>query len=249
MPADPAKHQAAADTFTWTSLIGPAVVAAGISALVAWLTTSRRFAVDRELAERKIASDIGLAKQKAESDTALAERKFAFDKALVVWRRRYDLAEQVLVAAYEADDALRWARAPVTFVGEAATREPVEGESEKLKRKRDFFFIPLERLSNNGKIFATLQTLRYPVSAHFGEDALKPLGIIAEAHHGIMLAGRILVEHVQEEDDPTFRQNFDGVLQSIGRTPRPDATDVKVSRAIEQIEAICKPVLSAMPPS
>ena len=120
-----------------SSLIGPVVVAAGISALVAWLTTLRRFEVDRELAEKKNKLEItlveqkfefdkALAKHKVDLDTSLAERKFALDQELAVWQRRYDLAEEVLTAAYEARAALDWSRGRGIFEGEGRTRKATE---------------------------------------------------------------------------------------------------------------------------
>lgn len=99
-------------SWNWGAFIGSAVIATAISSLVAWLTTLRRFAVDRELAERKIAADIDLAERKFEFDkklaehkinldAALAEKKFTFDKNVVVWRRRFGIAEQVLAAVVQ----------------------------------------------------------------------------------------------------------------------------------------------------
>jgi hypothetical protein len=58
-------------------------------------THTEKLAFERELAEKKVAADI-----------ALAEKKLALDQALVIWRRRYEIAEQILIAAYEVRDAL-----------------------------------------------------------------------------------------------------------------------------------------------
>ncbi len=58
--------------------------------------------------KEKLDFDRELAEKKATADIALAEKKLALDQALVIWRRRYDLAEQVLTAAYEARDILNW---------------------------------------------------------------------------------------------------------------------------------------------
>jgi hypothetical protein len=146
----------------WNELIGPAVVAAVISGLVVWLTSIRRFAVDRQLAERKIAADI-----------ALAEKKLALDQALVIWRRRYELAEQILTTAYEARDILVWVRAPVQLAGEGETRKAADGENDKLRERRNSYFVPIERLARETKTFSTLQTLRYAAAAHFGQDSAK----------------------------------------------------------------------------
>jgi hypothetical protein len=209
----------------------------------------QRLASDEKQAERRTTAEITLTERKITADITLAEKKFPFDKALVVWRRRYDLAEQVLTTAYELRDALTWARAPVGFSGEGETRTATESESDKLKRKRDSYYIPAERLTRDTKSFSTLQTLRYPVAAHFGSDTVKPLGAITEVYHGITTAAGILVQLVQDDDDQSVNQSIAPLLEALGRRPRPDSTDKKINDAIEQIEAVCKPVLSAMPPT
>lgn len=150
--------QTVADLFTWTSLIGPAVVAAIISGLVSAIgiaissRTARRIhterlSFERDQAERKFTYDVGVSEAKIKADVALAEKRFALDQAFISWKRQSELAEQVLVGMYEARDALTRARAPIGYSGEGATRSAVEGESEKLKRKRDAYFRYLLNMS------------------------------------------------------------------------------------------------------
>jgi hypothetical protein len=139
----------------WTSLIGPAVVAAVIASVVSVIgfvinrTTvrgmhSERLVFDREQAERRATAEIALIERKLTADIVLAEKKLAIDQALVTWRRRHELAEQVLATVYEARDALAWARAPLGFSGEGDTREGTESESERLRERRNSYFVPVE---------------------------------------------------------------------------------------------------------
>jgi hypothetical protein len=244
----------------WTSLIGPAVVAAAISSLVSGIgiyisarTTraihSEKLAFDREQGERRAAAELSLAERKSTADIALAEKKLAFDKALGIWRRRYELAEQVLSTSYEARDVFMWVRSPAGFTGEGETRKAGENEGDKLRERRDSYFVPVERLTREKKIFSTIQALRYAVAAHFGADAVKPLSAITEVYHAIPTAAEILIQLTHDDDDHrSVIQNMAPLLETLGRKSRPDATDKKIADAIEQIEAFCRPVLSATLP-
>lgn len=243
----------------WTSLIGPAVVAAVISGLVSsigiWISArtarrihSEKLAFDREEAERRFVREVGVSEAKISADTALAEKKVAFDKALAVWRRRYDLAEQVLAAAYEARDALNWARARVVMSGEGETRKAAEPESHKLREARNSAFVPIERLAHNAKAFAAVQTLRYIVAAHFGPESIKPLDAIIGIHHSITSAASILIQMAVADEDHLARQQL-APLRAALWGERPDADEKRLDEAIRQLEAICKPVLSEKVPA
>jgi hypothetical protein len=243
-----------------TSLIGPAVVAAVIASIVSVIgflinratvrgMHSERLSFDREQAERRTTAEIALIERKLTADIALAEKKLAIDQTLVTWRRRHELAEQVLATAYEARDALAWARAPVGFSGEGETREAAENESDKLRERRNSYFVPVERLSHDKGIFSKLRTLRYPVAAHFRLEAAKSLAAIIEVYIGIGNAADILIGMACDDDDRFDRQSFAPFLEVLGRSARPDANDKKIADAVAEIEAICKPVLSERGPA
>jgi hypothetical protein len=133
--------------------------------------------------------------------------------------------------------------------GEGGSRQAIELEGEKLRKKRNSCYVPIERLARETKTFSTLQTLRYACAAHFGQDIIKPLTAIAEVYNGIGVAASILVQQVQADDDRHDDRSLMPIRQELGWGPRPDATDAKLDEAITQIEVICKPVLSTKPPA
>ena len=105
------------------SLIGPAVVAAGVSGIVSvvGLIVSTRTAraihteklgFDRGQAAQKLAFDKRLAERKFEFDKDLAERRFKYARALHDHRRRTEIAEEVLADFYQARDIMQAARSP-----------------------------------------------------------------------------------------------------------------------------------------
>lgn len=203
---------------------------------------------DLALAERKFEFDKSLAEHKVNLDTRLAERKFTLDQALAAWRRRYEVAEQVLTAAYEARDALVWARGRGVFAGEGKTRTADQPEDAKLREARDSAYIPIERLSRNSKAFATLQALQDTVATHFGSDTIKPISTIVAAHNSIVSTASMLVDMASASEDHIGRQQLLPLRQALWGD-RPDDLDRKVDAAIEQLEAICKPILSQRAPA
>lgn len=87
----------------WGALIGPAVVAAGVSGVIsvagvivstrtARAIHSEKLAFDRDQAAQKFAFDERLAERKFEFDKELAERKFEFDKLLSAHKLEADTA-------------------------------------------------------------------------------------------------------------------------------------------------------------
>ena len=250
----------------WTSFIGPTVVAAIIVALmterrlrVDLKIAERRFSLDRDLAElkfkqdkqlteQKFEFDKALAKHKIDLDVALAERKLSLDQALAVWRRRFDIAEQVLAASYEARDALNWARTRVIFTGEGRTRVATEPESDKIKEARDQAFIPIERLTEHAKAFAALQTVQDAVAAHLGPQVVQLIREILNAHRSITSAAHHLIRYASWNEDPKAAEGLRPFRQEIWGE-RPDDKDRKVDAAIEQLDVICKAILSAGAPA
>jgi hypothetical protein len=239
----------------WTTLIGPAVVAALIIAAMTerrlridLKIAKRRFCLDRELAERKYDLDKQLADHKAKLDASLAERKMSLDRELAIWRRRYDLAEQMLSAAYEARDALGYSRGRLIRAGEGKTRAATEPESDKVREARDTAFIPIERLAAHSKAFANLQALQDSVLAHLGLGAARPISTIFEVHHSITTASSILVQMADGGDDRSSQVSLQPLREELWGDKAKE-TNSRIDAAVEQLEAICKPILSAQAPA
>ena len=121
----------------YTSLIGPAVIAAGVSGTVSiiGLITSSRTA--RTIHREKLDFDRKLAEQKFEFDKDLAERKFKYDREFHDHKRRVELAETVLSEFMQMNDVIQAVRSPLAFGGEAVGRTRNEGETEEEARQRE----------------------------------------------------------------------------------------------------------------
>jgi hypothetical protein len=234
--------------------VAPAVVAAVIAGIVSVIGfVINRTTVQRMHAER-LAFDREQAQRRTEAEIALAERKASFDRELVLWRRRYELAEQLLRVVYEARDALKYARTRVIMKGEGESREAEEAENEQLRERRNSYFVPIERLANNAKPFAELGTLRYASASHFGPESSTAIDAIFEVHRQITSTASILVAFAEAEiemsnvGDRDFRRQQIGPLRAT-LWGTPNEIDRKLEEAVGRLEAVYRPVLSERPPT
>ena len=167
-------------------------------------------------------------------------------RAQLVDKRKAELAEEVLIGFYEARDAFVWARSRGMFGSEGESRVAISGESDAVRRARNLYFVPIERLAREKELFAKLSVRRYAFRAYFGEAAVKPFETLADAHHQIMSSASVLIQSVLpgSNNDITLI-GVDEVLDTLGwgRRGRPDSLDQSIDEAIRQIESVCKPVL------
>jgi hypothetical protein len=227
----------------WTSLIGPAVVAAAIAGIISVITLvmnrattltthAQRLAFDRDQAERKVSADI-----------TLAEKKLGLDREFAAWKRRAEFAEEVLTDFYQAHDVIMGARSPGIFEGEGKTRPRGDHETEDETRKLDAYFTTTERLSSKQEFFAQVHARRYRFMAYFGTDAAKSYGDLHHIYAEIVVSVRMLLETYRQREFgslPDDRRRWEAVIWDIGPD---DPIRARLGRIIEAIEATCGPVI------
>jgi hypothetical protein len=152
----------------YTSLIGPAVIAAVVSGIVSivGLITSSRTA--RTIHREKLEFDHKLAQQKFEFDKDLAERKFKYDREFHDHKRRVELAETILSDFMQMSDVIQAVRSPLAFGGEAVGRTRNEGETEEEARQRDSYYVPIARLTRHSEFISGLMSKRYRAAPCLG---------------------------------------------------------------------------------
>ncbi|MBE0619148.1 MAG: hypothetical protein IH605_01005 [Burkholderiales bacterium] len=157
-------------------------------------------------------------------------------------KRKAELAEQVLISFYEARDVFKWVRSRGILGGEGQSRKSAEDEDEELRSRRNTYFIPIERLTREKKLFAKLQAQRYAFSAYFGAKATEPFDTLSQSHTSIISAASVLIEAVKFGPGAVPP---DDLLNDLGwgRRERPDAIDEAIDSAVVQIENLCKPIL------
>ena len=237
----------------WTPLIGPAVVAAVISGLVSvigiWISarTSRRIhteklSFDRDEAERRFVRDVGVTEAKIKADIELAERRLVLDRALARWKRRTDLAEEVLADFYQARDIIDLVRSPGSFGGEGHTRprEPWEGERDS--QLLDSYYRTAERLAAKEEFFSRLMARRYMFAAVFGDAAAAPFLDLWKLRGELLIAVRVLLNLHNAHGAGSASDDRKACEMIIGWRPGPgDEIPGRVQRIVEEIEATCRP--------
>jgi hypothetical protein len=249
----------------YTSLIGPAVVAAVIAGIISVInlvmnraTTlamhSQRLAFDREQAERRVSAEIALAERKFEFDkqlsthqldaqVALAEKKFQLDAALADRKRRQDLAEELLAGFYQARDVIRAVRSPMSFEGEGAGRPRRDHESEAQTRSRDNYFAPLARLKNHSEFISGLMSKHYRAQALFGTEIGAAFKALHEVVVAVQVSAGMLIDMAGDGLDPETRRTFERDIWWTNLAN--DHLDQKIVCAINSVEGVCRPILEA----
>jgi hypothetical protein len=200
---------------------------------------------------QRIRADEVIARRKFSFDMEMAESKFRFDRDLHAHKRRSEIAEQTLAAFFQAKEAIKWARRPQPlFVDEGKSRKPEHDETDAQRCRRNIYFIPIERLAAQKNAFEELSALQHVFVAHFGEQTAAYFEVIAEAYLEIDQAARTLIQSVCPEDNDTeavvsaLHQNE---LKAIGygSDQARFEIDQRVSKVVEDIVAICRPILAA----
>jgi len=156
-------------------------------------------------------------------------------KQEAVGRRKAELAEDILARFYEARDIFPVLRSPFSSPGEGATRQKNDDETEDLARHLDLLYVPFERYNYHREFFAQLQSKRYRFRAYFGEQADEPFVKLNKALNEFLVAARMRIV--------TYPPN-EAVAAKVWQHEENDALQTLVVQAVEELEKICKPLLS-----
>lgn len=156
----------------------------------------------------------------------------------MIGRRKAEIAEETLSLFYETKEVFKDIRSPLTYSVEAEDRLKVEGESDKEKRRRDTFFIPIARTIRHKEHFAKLRTLKYKFRAYFGAEAAKPFDTIFSIRHSIIVDAEMLGE--EDFYDPYDKDFKKQLKMTIGwGLSKDDKIRSEIDNAINEIETLC----------
>ena len=166
----------------------------------------------------------------------------------IVGKRKFELAEQVLASFYEVRDLFVWVRSPAAFGGEGETRK-AEGEDENVRRTRNIYFVPIERMQKHSELFAQLQSQRYSFMALFGAEAVEPFDLLRRVQVRISVSAQTLIgmagnENARERNQALWERCesdvWDGMYEARGQE---DPIKTSMANLINLIEVLCRPVL------
>lgn len=215
-----------------TALVG--VGSAIFGGLVTWLGLGKRIEADERLATKKF-----------DFDKELAQRKFDLDRSQLVHKRRFELAEALLADAYRFRDVMAFVRNGATFGTEGETRESDEYELENVKRRRNTYFIPIERLQKENEFISGLMAREHTARAHFGADAATAFQLFLQTIWRVRSAALTLIEMTGDAGDPEHKKKLrkDIWAPAAHFQNGDDEVAKEIEKAVALIEGFSRPVL------
>ncbi len=225
------------------SLIGPAVAAALVSSIVSivGMMLNRRTLLD--IHDKRHETDIELANKKADVDIDLAKRKFAHDREMADWKRKNDLAEQVLADFYKAAALFQSARQPFSFAGEGSSRPKQEAEQDD--NSKDAIYAPLERLNKELGFLKELNARRFAFAYSFGKESDKLFQVFVVSYNTVFNSTHFLLQNSNLSNEK--RQKYENDIGwGDGET---DHIRGEIEESVAKMENICREVLQKAQPT
>lgn len=230
----------------WNSLVGPAVIAALVSGIVAIVGFRYSAATAKSIHSERLEFDAVQSERKFQADKELAERKFEFDKAQHLHKRKFELAERLLADVYQFQQIVCDARRTYGFTDEGGTRKKPADEPSEIADLRNTYFAPVERLNKEHEFLAAFFAKRYSASAHFGHRAKVAFEHCTLAINAIHVASHMLIMTAGNQnntDDFINEMTSDLWFGRAQTLQREDKVDVNINLAVTIMETICRPVL------
>ena len=232
-------------------LTAPVIVAAIVSGVVSLIVANSSRTSAESIAAEKNSADIALAAKRFEFEKGIAEQKVAFEKEQILFKRKFELAEEVLSDAYQFERVMGYVRSPGSYGTEGETR-PVakdQKESESVKRNRDTYFVPIERIKKESEFFSKMLSKRFTCRAYFGDEMDKAFQDIHMAPQTVAIYANILIRRVSDSSMPEpeavlrQRDKAESIIWDMPYESEPNEVSQQIQEAIEIIERLTKPIL------
>lgn len=181
--------------------------------------------------------------ERLKAEANLAEKKFHYERALTDWKRKTELAEEVLAGFYKARSLFQSARHPLSRGHEGGTRKAEDGETPQQTSRRNAIYAPLERLNKEIDFITELTSLRYRFTALFGTEGDKPFQEIISAYNQVVHATYALMDDALTRNEQR-EMRLEEAIWGFGDD---DKIATAMNNAVRIIEELCRPVLSSQP--
>lgn len=181
------------------------------------------------------------------AEAALAERKFNYDRRQTAFKRRFEVAEQLLADAYRFRSLMTYVRNGGASSGEGSSREAEPNETERVKSLRNSYFVPLERLQKQNEFISAFFAKRATARALFGPEAETAFGLFHEGLHKTQISAQLLVQWSGEQDfaDPALMKRMqEDIWEPLGAHAGKNEIGQKLDEGVELVERFCRPVLA-----
>jgi hypothetical protein len=121
------------------------------------------------------------------------------------WKRKYELAEEVLSCFYEISDSFDIIRSQAGNSGEGKSRKRNERETPEESEILDSAYVIVERFEKEKAPFIKLRSMKYRFMALFGESAGEPFNEIDKLTRRLFIASQRLGNRYWKDQG---RKNF-----------------------------------------
>lgn len=169
------------------------------------------------------------------------------------WKRKYELAEEVLSCFYDVSERFETIRNPAGYVGEGRTRKRNENESNEESEIFDNAYVVIERFEKENAPFIKLKSLKYRFMVLYGREAGEPFDEIVRLTNRLFLASHRLGTRYWKDQgrrnftDEQFEKHLEGMRQqeeifwsNLGER---DEFKESVNETISKIEFICQKII------
>lgn len=108
------------------------------------------------------------------------------------WKRKYELAEEVLSLFYECKEKFQIIRSPIGLTNEGKTRKRSENESSDETQRLDNAYVFIERYEREKDPFIKLGALKFRFMTLFGKESGEPFDEIRKILNTIFFAANRL---------------------------------------------------------
>lgn len=123
------------------------------------------------------------------------------------WKRRNEVAEEILYNLYDVRDRLRAIRHPFAHPSEGETRPVTRLESVDEKTIRNYAYTTVERYNNNREPFLNLEKLKHRYAIYFGHENASAITNIISLKNEIISASYKYAQRSIERDK-LIKQNL-----------------------------------------
>jgi hypothetical protein len=244
----------------WENVIGPAVVAAlisGVVAVVGFVMSMRtlrtnneiRMAFDREQAikrseleldilNRKHNIDMDLLKKKADTEIEIAEKKIHFEKNMLSWKRKFEISERIISEFYFIRDQIKIIRRPLAITNPNGEEKRFDADIELIEHCKRI----IKRLGDTSEKFALIMASKNIAVAVFGQEIERFYKEISLIRGDIFISAQSLLSIYQSDDNipEIYKKDSIHLRVAIGlRYLKDDPIEDRLNRIIEGVELIC----------
>jgi hypothetical protein len=165
------------------------------------------------------------------------------------WKRKYELAEDVLSKFYESQQVIKNIRSPFGFNDEGKTRQKSDLETKEESNIYDKAHVAFERFEKNKEVIEKLQSLKFRFITVFGREHEKLFDELTKVINEIFFASREIAgirlgeygEMAPAERGKKLRE-----LQKIiywTTKIEDDPIEQRVQKLIKDVERVCKKII------